>query len=72
MTEEEQQALLDAITDQDAPWWLEEGDPDPQDDPPREDYDLAELAAQCPQARATRPRDRPRVRFRPGSLGGST
>ena len=49
MTEEEQQALLDAITDQDAPWWLEEGDPDPQDDPPPEDCDLAELAAQCRQ-----------------------
>jgi hypothetical protein len=30
MTEEEQQALLDAVTDQDAPWWLEEGDPTPR------------------------------------------
>ena len=29
MTQEEQQALLDAVTDDDAPWWLEEGDPDP-------------------------------------------
>ncbi len=49
MTEEEQQALLDAITDDDAPWWLEEGDPDPDDDPPPEDYDLAEITAQCRQ-----------------------
>ena len=49
MTEEEQQALLDAVTDQDAPWWLEEADPDPQDDPPPEEYDLAEVAAECRQ-----------------------
>ena len=49
MTEEEQQALLDAVTDQDAPWWLEEGDPDPQDGPAPEDCDLAEIAAQCRQ-----------------------
>ena len=47
MTVEEQQALLDAVTDQDAPWWLEEGDPDPQEDPAPEDCDLAELSAQC-------------------------
>jgi len=40
MTEEEQQALLDAVTDDDAPWWLAEGDHDPEDDPPPEDYDL--------------------------------
>ena len=50
MTEEEQQALLDAVTDDDAPWWLEEGDHDPGDDPPPEDYDLAEIAAECRQA----------------------
>ena len=37
MTQEDQQALLDAVTDQDAPWWLEEGDPDPQDDDPTTD-----------------------------------
>ncbi len=49
MTEEEQQALLDAVTDQDSPWWLEEGDPDPGDDPPPEDCDLQEIAAQCRQ-----------------------
>ncbi len=49
MTEEEQQALLDAVTDQDSPWWLEEGDPDPDDDPPPEDCDLQEIAAQCRQ-----------------------
>ena len=50
MTREEQRALLDAVTDQDAPWWLEEGDPDPQDDdPPPEDYDLEQVAAECRQ-----------------------
>ena len=49
MTEEEQQALLDAVTDQDAPWWLEEGDPDPEDDPPPEEDDLPEIDAQCRQ-----------------------
>ena len=49
MTEEEQQALLDAVADQDAPWWLEEGDPGPQEDPPPEDCGLAEIAAQCRQ-----------------------
>ena len=48
MTEEEQQAL-DAVTDQDAPWWLGEGDPDPQEDPAPEDCDLAEIAAPCRQ-----------------------
>ena len=48
MSEEEQQALLDAVTDQDAPWWLEEGDPDPQDDdPPPEECDLAQVVAEC-------------------------
>ena len=42
MSEGEQQALLDAVTDDDAPWWLAEGDHDPlDDDPPPEDYDLA-------------------------------
>ena len=45
--EEEQQALLDAVTDQDAPWWLEEGDPDPQDDPPPEECDLERVVAEC-------------------------
>ena len=50
MSGEEQQALLDAVTDQDAPWWLEEGDPDPQDDdPPPEECDLAQITAQCRQ-----------------------
>jgi Domain of unknown function (DUF222) len=49
MTEEEQQALLDAVTDQDAPWWLEEGNPDPEDDPPPEQDDLPEIDAQCRQ-----------------------
>jgi hypothetical protein len=44
--------LLDAVTDQDAPWWLEEeeGDPDPQDDdPPPGDYDLEQVLAECRQ-----------------------
>ncbi len=49
MAEEGQQALLDAVTDQDSPWWLEEGDPDPDDDPPPGDCDLQEIAAQCRQ-----------------------
>ena len=52
------QALLDAVTDDDEPWWLQEGDPDPDDPPPPEDYDLREIAAECrqvaqDQARAT-------------------
>ena len=51
MTEEEQQALLDAITDQDAPWWLGEGDPDPEDDPAPEDCDLREIIAGVPAGR---------------------
>ena len=47
MSEEDQQALLDAVTDDGEPWWLQEGDPDP-DDPllPPEDYDLREIAAE--------------------------
>jgi hypothetical protein len=49
MTEEEQQALLDAVTDQDAPWWLEEADPDPQEDSPPEECDLEQIDAQCRQ-----------------------
>ena len=49
MTEEEQNALLDAVTDQDAPWWLEEGDPDPEDDPPPEEYNLEQVIAECRQ-----------------------
>jgi hypothetical protein len=57
MSEEEQWALLDAVTDQDAPWWLEEGDPDPQDDdPPPEDYDLAQVIAECRQISADQAR----------------
>ena len=57
MSEEELQALLDAVTDQDAPWWLEEGDPDPQDDdPPPEECDLAQIAAQCRQISADQAR----------------
>ena len=28
MSEEDQQALLDAVTDDGEPWWLQEGDPD--------------------------------------------
>ena len=52
------QALLDAVTDDDEPWWLQEGDPDPDDPPPPEDYDLREIVAECrqvaqDQARAT-------------------
>ncbi len=50
MTQEDQQALLDAVTDQDAPWWLEEGDPDPQDDdPPPGECDLERVVAECRQ-----------------------
>jgi len=50
MTEEEQNALLDVLTDQDAPWWLEEGDPDPEDDPPpEEEYNLEQVIAECRQ-----------------------
>ena len=50
MTEEEQQALLDAVTDDDAPWWLAEGDHDPGDDPPPEDCDLERVVAECRRA----------------------
>jgi hypothetical protein len=50
MSQEEQQALLDAVTDDDAPWWLEEGDSDPQEGPPPEECDLAQVIAECRQA----------------------
>ena len=49
MTEEDQQALLAAVTEQDEPCWLDEGDPDPQDELPPEDYDLGEIDAECRQ-----------------------
>ena len=56
MSEEDQQALLDAVTDDGEPWWLQEGDPDPDDPPPPEDYNLQEIAAQLGQdLRANRP-----------------
>ena len=46
---EVQQALLEAVTDRDAPWWLEEGDPDPGDGAPPEECDLEEVVAECRQ-----------------------
>jgi hypothetical protein len=49
MSEEDQQALLDAVTDDGQPWWLQEGDPDPDDPLPPEDYNLHEIAAECRQ-----------------------
>jgi hypothetical protein len=49
MTEEDLRASLDAVTDEDEPWWLVEGDPDPQDDGPPGEYDLREIDAQCRQ-----------------------
>jgi hypothetical protein len=49
MSEEDLRASLGAITDEDEPWWLEEGDPDPQDDGPPGEYDLREIDAQCRQ-----------------------
>jgi hypothetical protein len=49
MSEADQQALLDAVTDDGEPWWLQEGDPDPDDPALPEDYDLREIAAQCRQ-----------------------
>jgi hypothetical protein len=49
MSEEDQQALLDAVTDDGEPWWLQEGDPDPDDPPPPEDCNLQEIAAECRQ-----------------------
>jgi hypothetical protein len=50
MTGEDLRASLDAVTAEDEPWWLEEGDPDPLDDDPPGEYDLREIAAQCRQA----------------------
>ena len=50
MTKEDLQASLDAVTDEDEPWWQAEGDPDPQDDGPPGEYDLREIGAQCRQA----------------------
>ena len=47
MTEEDLRASLDAVTDEDEPCWLQEGDPDPQDDDPPGEYDLREIGAQC-------------------------
>ena len=49
MAKEDLQASLDAVTEKDEPWWLEEGDPDPQDDDPPGDYDLREIDAGCRQ-----------------------
>jgi hypothetical protein len=47
MSEADLRALLDAVTDRDEPWWLQEGDPDTEDPAPPEEYDLREIAAQC-------------------------
>ena len=52
MSEEDQQALLDVVTDDGEPWWLREGDPDPDDPPPPEDYNLRGIAAECRQVSA--------------------
>jgi hypothetical protein len=49
MTGEDLRASLDAVTDEDEPRWLEEGDPDPLDDGPPGEYDLREIGAQCRQ-----------------------
>jgi hypothetical protein len=46
MTEEDLRACLDAVTDEDEPWWQHEGDPDPDDDPPPGDYDLRQIDAE--------------------------
>jgi hypothetical protein len=45
MSEADQQALLDAVTDDGEPWWLQEGDPDPDDPAAPEECDLREIAA---------------------------
>jgi hypothetical protein len=50
MTGEDLRASLDAVTDEDEPWWLEEGGPDPLEDDPPGEYDLREIAAGCRQA----------------------
>ncbi len=50
MTEEDLQACLDAVTDEDEPWWQQEGDADPDDDPPPGDYDLREIDAEARRA----------------------
>ena len=50
MTEEDLRACLDAVTDEDEPWWQHEGDPDPDDDPPPGDYDLRQIDAEARQA----------------------
>jgi hypothetical protein len=47
MSGEDLQALLDAVTDDGEPWWLQEGDPDPEDPAPPEDYDSRQIAAEC-------------------------
>ena len=49
ISEEDLRASLDAVTAEDEPWWLEEGDPDPRDDGPPGEYDLREIDAQCRQ-----------------------
>src|ERR1700752_50778 len=46
MTEEDLQACLDAVPDQEEPWWQQEGDPDPDDDPPPLDCDWGQIDAE--------------------------
>ena len=55
MTEEDL-ARLDSLTEADEPWWLEEGDPDPEEDASPDDRDFAEIAAGCRQATEDRAR----------------
>ena len=62
MPEEEQQALLDAVTDDDAPWWLEEGDHDPRMTRRRRSTTWSRSsrsAVRSPRIRPARPRTRP-------------
>ena len=50
MSEEEWQAWLDASAGEDEPCWLQECDPDPEEDQSPDDYDLDTILAGCRQA----------------------
>jgi len=56
MSEQEWRAWLEASGGEEEPWWLLEVDPDPQDDPPPADWEVAGLLAGCRQATEDRAR----------------
>ena len=69
MSEEDQQALLDAVTDQGEPWWLEGRGPDPGG-PAAGGVNLERIAAHAGRSPRTRPGGRTAARLgTTGALG---